>query len=574
MSEAKIWNFGAKTPTEGLPWVAEQIQRMHRYRNDLVRSECTRRLAAENTLRRLRPGLLEMEATVERLATEVETARAAIKEVNSTARKRRAAAAEREAVRELTASLRAARTELKNARKEAFAAIDVKEALRAVEEEDHARRIRLRSDSGLYWGNYLSIEQAAESFRKGPPPAYQPWRRGEGRVVVQIQKGMTYAELLGCKDTRLQLHIERTRGDGRKVGTVWFRVGTVEGRRTPIWTKVPVVIHRDLPEDALIKWAYLAVKQEHGDHWRWDLQLVVSRPSWGIPDASFEGTVGIDLGWRFLPAEKDHEDLRRRTDCLRVGAWVGSDGERGEFLIEQKDLERWSHVENLRSTGDEAFNEARDWFVGWLATATDIPGWLRRETVHLHQWRSRRRLRELVDRWAENRFPGDEEAFLRMDGVREGSRYKGWRNQDRHLYCWERANHEKAIAWRDNFYREQIAHLRRRYKTASIEDIDWRRLTVLPEAEEDAPLMRCSRRHRFIAAPGRLSELIHEGFLECVEVPAEMTTQRCCFCKKIDGFDAAKELVRKCRHCGRTEDQDWRAAINLRDGASAVVVTE
>lgn len=565
----RIWTFGAGEPVEGLEVALEQLRLAGCYRNLLCELELARRAAVAETVRRLRPALAAMEEAAARADAELETALAELRRANRDERSRAPARALREGVQPFRAARRVAWQAFRAARKEAYASPDVREALDAVGEDFAGRRRLARGESDLYWGNYLAVEQACASFGKGPPPRFRG-HRGEGRCVVQVQKGMDVPTLLSGSDQRVRLHRDRVRPDGRVEAWLMLRAGTAEDGRSPVWVRAPVVLHRDLPPDARIKWAWLRRVREHGTHYRWDLQLSLARDSWDNPDWAREGSVGLDLGWRLLPEQADG------TRPLRLLTWVGSDGDRGEVVISARKLGRWAEVERVRAVRDRLFDQARDWLAAWLAERPH-PEWLAERARDLPRWKSPARLAGLVLHWRENRFAGDSEAFERLEGrrVQTGRRmresgsvavryaYTGWRRQDKHLFCWERAVHEKAVAFRNDLVRKAVAALCRRYRTATIEDIDWREFMRLPEVDGDDPLCRAARRNRQIAAPGRTAQIVREGFAAVRRVPPQWTTVRCHHCGRDDPFDAARWLERRCRHCDWPDDQDYRAASNL-----------
>ena len=72
--------------------------------------------------------------------------------------------------------------------------------------------------------------------------------------------GVTVVEALGCAHSFLRIAVapEAHRG-GRRAGArkalVWLRVDSAG--RSPVWAKVPIVMHRPLPEDGQIVTAWL-----------------------------------------------------------------------------------------------------------------------------------------------------------------------------------------------------------------------------------------------------------------------------------------------------------------------------
>ena len=155
--------------------------------------------------------------------------------------------------------------------------------------------------------------------------------------------------------------------------------------------------------------------------------------------------------------------------------------------------------------------------------------------------------------WRTARFDGDAEAFESLEA---------WRKKDKHLYEWERNQLRKALAWRENLYRNLAATLSRRYKTVIVEDANWRELAERPDVGEPAA-NPVAARNRTIAAPGLLRRFLRERFAEYCEAASANTTQQCHACGKIMGVDAAPAVDLTCPHCAARLDQDVNAAENL-----------
>jgi hypothetical protein len=298
-------------------------------------------------------------------------------------------------------------------------------------------------------------------------------------------------------------------------------------------------------------------------------------PGVGLRVAAFIGTVPLQLpcNWDTLTGVKGPQ----QCCVLRPALHLSEDRTRGTLVIPERQLQWWAKIEDLRGTRDMMFDQVRDYLAGWLRD-NPHPDWLHDQTQHLGQWKAPGRLAGVVQRWREKRFDGDSAAFARLEGVlirgrgEDRDHYEGWHKQDKHLFCWERSLHEKAVAWRNDLYRNFAACLRRSYHTVCLEDIDWSgKLIRLPNPEEEPPLAQVIRRQRFIAAPGRMAQLLEESIAVVEWVHPAYTTERCPKCGLADAFDAARELVRSCRWCDDTLDQDFRAAENLLIASGQVI---
>lgn len=493
---SKIYKYGCLPPAQGAEAVAEQMLLAHRYRNDLVAAELDRRAQWKAILLGASPGIAAMEEAIR--SGEEELARACQAEAAERAERRSKKAGPAAALKkQIAAVLKANRADLKRLRLDASKRPDVAAALADLAAADSARKKALRKASGLYWGTYLAVEQAAASMGRGSPPKFHRFTGG-GRIAVQVQKGLTPAQLADGDDSRCRLILTgRVGRGGRPLGEFWLRAKS-DGADGPVWCVLPFVYHRPLPEASRLKWAYLH-RRRCGTRWRWDLSLVVSRgDGWPLPDAAADGAVGIHVGYRETP------------DGLLVATWAGSDGDEGRLVIPTADLDRWAGPDARRADRDRVFNAHRDILADWVRD-NPAPDWLREATATIRQWRSQGRMAGVAIRWRDNRFDGDGEAFDTLES---------WRRADAREWDSEAGQRARAIRWRDDLYRNFVAGLRRRYRLARVRAVDYAKLARLP-ADRFVP--EAVRRNRFVAAPGRLAELIKEGFAECeaVEIPPE-----------------------------------------------------
>ena len=577
---SRIFSYGARPPSGNAALVAGQMRRAHVYRNDLVRMELDRRAASETVLRRHFPDVVQAEEEAIRLQAALDEVRGKIKVCKvrenapeATPEQKAAARAERRRLeaeaREMRPGVTAAWQRFRALRKAAWTDPALQADLETVEAGATARRKQLRAllsepiiiehEGGddehlppLFWGSYLPVEQSAGSFRIGAPPRFRPWR-GDGKIAVQLQKGLDVAGALLGTDNRLRLVPQ---GGNPKYWTAWLRAGTEDNGRSPVWVTVPFVHHRPLPDGCRIKWAYL-VRRRIATHDRWQLQFVIEKADGFDPgDRAAGGIVAVDVGWRRL-----FDQDTGRPAGLRVAYWCGVDADdkphEGELVISEADLSRWAHVESLQAIRDRAFNAVRARLGEWLRT-TDaaIPDWLRERARSMHAWRSPKHLVRLVLHWRAHRFAGDEAIFATLDPSR------AWREQDRHLWDWCEAERGKAIRWRDDLYRNFAADMRRRFGRVAFEKLDWRKLQKRAVAEE--PEDGALRERMRVAAVGRLLDVLREGFAEEAHVPIDPshTTADCWWCGARQEFDRALREHR-CTECRTLWDQDRSASLNL-----------
>ena len=572
----RVYAYGAKRPHEGLDAYWAEERAMHRLRNALVEIELDRRKAARDAVLARFPEIAEAEERIAAIDAEIESLRAEIRERNSRARKRRP---EDDPATRRIAELRDERRAivgkhdpaaescecLRCRRRRAYADPDLADALARIEDEARDRTKALYAGREMSWANFNAVAQSMSRIRSGPPPRFAPWTGARGRVVVQIQGGATWGELVAghrqVRVTPLPLPAH-ARPDGRRSRRPWhelrLRIGRdARGDDRSRWVAVRFALHRPIPADARIQQVWI-VRRRNGVTDDWSVQFVVARSAgWARPDtAEASGACGVDLRWRTL------ED-----GSLLVAYVEGEDGHREELVIPRARLDQLRYTEHLRSIRDREFDRAKAALLQWLSTAENTPDWLREATASLDRWRSAPRLAGLVLRWRENRFDGDSEIVERMEA---------WRAQDRHLADWAAAQRRKFERWRLDLYRRFAARLRWRYETAILEDTDWRELLSRPPAEqEDQPEVLNRRWYARAASPGLIRQVVQQSIEDTRLIDPAYTSRRCSLCGAGPAHDWEPERERMyCCEAGHHMPVWHNAARNLLAAASGAVVSE
>lgn len=574
---SKVFKFGARLDPQTDQLIRDQMRLMHRYYNKHVEIERERRERVNDLIRSISPELESTERRIAELEQQIEEKRKAIKAESKHARKKVPTPQLNQEVKDLRAEIKPLRAKRKELRQALFDSEQFKAAQQALNEANLQQRKEARRqfsrEEGLFSENYKIVEGWAGKLKSGPPPKFRRWDGGR-MVGVQLVGGASMDQLR-AGDSR-QLHIlDEQDAQGRN--RVLIRVGTEQ--RAPVWASAWVQLHRQVPGDCLVKWAYL-VRKEVATHEKWSLQLVCSRDG-GFPKPTGHGEMcAVDVGWRQTP------------DGLRVAKWVGDDGDSGELILPDEQTRKPAKCEQLQSIRDDMFNHARDWFaailkgettpegLAWLhrailhhprrnqvsaylpretdCVAPELPDWFAERVQTLSQWRSPNRLAALLVQWRDNRFAGDEAIWLVLET---------WRKQDKHLYEWTEHQRQKFQRWRKDMYRKFADDLAKRYRVIVVEDCKWSQLSRVPEPEDDEQVQYAKGQMR-LASPYDLIETLAGRFAETVRVDPKHTTQQCSACGKLMQFDAALKLINRCRHCGTLMDQDENAARNLLSAAT------
>jgi Putative transposase DNA-binding domain len=602
----RVYEYGAQAPRANATLVAEQMSLAHRYYNTLVELERRRRDEYE-ALMREHDGYLALAELAASLDEDVEAVREQIRlaRQRGAARVDRAGLDERQVraarktaggavdtaalaaqVRDLREALGFARALAREAK--ATARAELAEPLEAINADDLVRRKAARATCGVWWGSYLVQEDAMEQARKAlDPPGFRRWQ-GSGHLQVQLIHGITAAELFGCQDTRVQLRApapdawDTRRSRRRNCCTILrMRIGSNEDR-SPVWTEVPIFMHRPLPADAAIKRVHL-LRERMADRERWKVQFTVETAEVKRAPAG-HGTVAVDIGWRVMPEGLRvafwHDDapamLCSGADVLRDTLLAGSsetrdaDGNGGQFVLDHALLSALTKADSLRSIRDRNLDElkaalvpaVRTLLAGLPASETDRVGFLLEAAATMHLWKAPARFAALAKRWAEARFDSDGLAYLAL---------ASWAKQDLHLWQWEVHQRDKSLRRRREHYRMWAAKLADQYAEIVLEGesdegkvMDLRPMVVLNPPEGTDLLPDEARHGRVLAATSILRDCLVQAFQARQRVvrlkPAKGTTMRCHVCGLVTLRTDA--LMQTCA-CGVIWDQDFNAAINL-----------
>jgi hypothetical protein len=584
----KIYSYGCLPPIVGADLMDQQIQRAHRYRNILTEIELRRRERVQKEMLAF-GDVGTLTGKVEALAAQLTDVRVAIKAKRQADRKRVEAKPESERAKVLLAELRDARAELKAAKEAVRTDVRLRERLREIEDQTRAEIRAARSVCGTYWGTYLTAEAAAEAARKSmTPPRFLKYD-GSGRIAVEIMHGMPVAEVFLCKDTRLQIRpvpadtYERPRHQRELASrtVVSLRAGSNDDR-SPKWVQLPVILHRPMPPDARIKWAWI-LRRRIESHFQYRLQLVLESTAFEPPTESLgTGMVALDLGWRTKP-----------DGSIRVGYLVDETGHREEIVTDlsitqrrrrsrgptcrQKEIfvaDRTKKPEELQAIRDKHFETIKSELRFFLdpplsgehvRSLPEIPEWLKAQTRSLAQWRSPGRLARLLLDFKKQRFDGDTKIVDQLTD---------WVKRDRHLFWWEARQRTRWTLHRREEYRKLAARLARTYAVIVLEKFNLRDLTQKPAPEDGAASEgRNVRSAARLAAPGELRAVIKASApkygAKILELPPVNDTQRCHVCGSCKPWDAAPTIDHKCVDCGAIWDQDYNSCQNRLEKARA-----
>jgi hypothetical protein len=485
----------------------------------------------------------------------------------------------------LKRGLKRVKDELKVLRAKRAETEEYKVRLKKIQDDHHTAEIAARkeaSDGGLYWGTYLIVEDAYKRSCK-ETPIYHDLRFSPCRtlaVQVQISKPLSGAQLIGTNDRRVRFstdlysimrdrnerlfedgpsyrvraaadaprHNKANEGANReRYRELSFRIGSEE-KGAPIWSffHVLTVDHKRgtkrcerLPTGPL-KWVRIHYERI-GVRDRWNVQFVVAEDFEQLAWRK-NFTVGIDIGWR------------RVEGGIRIAYAVGSDGFESQLVIPDHVIDRKKKSFDLQEIRDREKNVYKGLISIFRGTLPPDHPFVEL-TKELHLWRKDYRFLQLHRYWKNHRIDGDDELFHRVEK---------WLFNDRHLNDWQKFNVRRMALQVRGRQACWVAELAQRYATFGIEgDFNIARMRNKNIVSDE--MQRAAVAHAE-TAPGALRELLkhqENRGVTIVSVTAAKTTTTCCRCGFVRKPLFQEDLMLKCEKCGKTEDQDKNAAINI-----------
>ncbi len=412
----------------------------------------------------------------------------------------------------------------------------------------------LRGASGLYWGTYLIVEKSVDQQRKSVmDPEPSKFFTGEGRIGIQFQGGLNMTQIES--DTRMRLiPIEGSkRSGGKYLAECWFRIGS-EGVK-PVWAKINVVVHRPLPTDSKITWAWLH-REVRGRKHIYRLQLTVESTEFAPLHAGGSGRLAVDLGWRVA---------NRGLGGLRVAVWKDDQGKTNEVRLDTGMLSALDYRTQLQGIEDSHFERVRGELADWIKEHPEtVPQDFASRLDSLSLWKSAARLSAVIWKWKDARFPGDEQIFAAMNL---------WRTRHFwHYRDWALNQQAKSHGHRLDLYRNIAVQLVPKYKEIVLEKLNLTKFQRKAKGLEEGLTTTPQRFWKAMGAPSIFRQCLIDTAkkygVTVTEIDPAMTTRKCNLCDNVSPWNQKEELVHTCTVCGGTWDQDENACDNMLDLAS------
>ena len=567
--ETRIYKYGCGQP-EGMPKEAiEQLELEAEYWNALV--------AIEHEFRRREREVWASVGPVEEIAQVLDRAMADIDalrgQIAAAMRERRAVAPQwREQVQALQVQRKELVRRLRTARNAHWdAARAGLEALRVWRRERARELYRDFSARGLYWGNSLLVRDHYEVARRragtdrtkdGKAAQLHPrCFDGTGFWAVRLQHAAGDANApctMGClfaRDSKWSrmLQIDPVdfsgwdrlpRSERRRRARTRVRIRVASAGRDPVWLELPIVMHRPLPEGGIVKAAQV-IRRRVGTHFAYALSLTVHIDSREATCGAEGPLLAVALG------------CEMRDGGLRVAVCLDSDGSSDALVLPARLLERFHTIEHLRALRAVEYRAAARRLKSWsLGYRTLIPLWLQEGLDERPD--APQSLSAVAEHWRRERFPGDEQAFSRLEA---------WRRRDKRLLEWEANLREKCLGFRADLYRRFAHQKAGSYRRVVIHKPVLQRLRQRPMAESrDSPLWMSTRRLMQVAAAFTLQTSLVRAFADAGRaadvVPGGLPVWQHFACEDESG-DGELQQTMRCPNCSERFDPDLNTCRHI-----------
>jgi hypothetical protein len=269
-------------------------------------------------------------------------------------------------------------------------------------------------------------------------------------------------------------------------------------------------------------------------------------------------TAAVDLGWRLK--DDGFKVAVVRTHDSAISDLTVTNDIVGRSLWSKCELDHKSESQRLRSTRDMMMNNVRDHL---LSLKDGAPEWFAQSITYVDKWKSIDRYVDLARYWSNNRFINDSDTFKLLNEFIK---------QDRHLHNWEAHTRRRMTRQIRGLYQHWADNLAKTHDIIKIENLRladfYQQLRERAQQDYDSGKMRSNKiliDRRNMLAIGEiiiaLKRACNRTGCQLAEVEKADSSKICSYCGHKN--KSSKDEIVTCAKCGRTENRDHRAVLNL-----------
>lgn len=493
------------------------------------------------------------EERLEELKTKLSEVESAQKMVRSKLRKSRAKTEYDADVRRLRDEVKSHREYLrpiKQAAKEEFAEdIEIlNEEWKQTEKDSYAEFV----EKGLWWPNAEDVIERFDAARSKCMREHIPVRvkpkdfKGEGRLAVRLSKGDPANSFMHVifngKNSSVSIGPYIDGSDWRELKIAFN--GTLS--RSDKFVSIPVMLHRDIPEDALVKRVYLSRDRISIGRFEYTATITFATENEDEPLVDSElPKAALDFGWR------------RDGVGLRVATLADTNGRIRYFRIPENVDRKFDLCERIQSEISHHTNKILSTLESWNLRELNDEFHDSLQVMTNEKKIGFGQLARLLRFWPEELYTDKRKEF--EDDLTFQKRERRRLNQTR----------TNTIAQRNHWMREEIAKMVTEYSVIALDSNSLADLLKKKKKNgEDSPLSKAARECARRASPGEFKAwIIDKGSRSGVPVVnyKGASTWACstCFHVHTPTEEEKGNLHHTCKFCGTTFDRDENAAKNI-----------
>lgn len=449
---------------------------------------------------------------------------------------------------------------------------EVKPLATELEKQRYETIKHLTKESGLWWCNSSTVIAAYEVGRAKAMKEKTELRfrsfDGTGKYAVRRTGGFSLDDVMTGKLSFVRLEALPTssfdglstrsqRGRARHHLTMIVQATIAEdGTKTRHKVTWPIILHRPLPNDGLIKYIHVQRKRV-GDRFEWSCSITMDTPeitkeSLVHPSLS---ACGIDLGFRQV------------KDGLRVATLADSKGNLRHYSLGQDWLDSMSYVETLQGGLSETANVVWVQLRPILTKLCEYPESLSEQITGLLKAGAKTPIRAMRALYRKL----SEEPKLMPDAL---ALLDEWQKNIARPAKEMHDLRDKLINRRKDIYRNIACEIARDYSLVRIANLQLKDMAKIKNNDgTDNKLANLPRKNRNKAALAELMLYIQQACIKnnvmFEKVDATYMTRTCAQCGYLNPADKG-ELLLLCGACGVKYDQDDNAAKNYLHGITFI----
>lgn len=572
----KVYKFGLLDPVSGWDQTAIDVLFLrNKLWNNLVAMEYERRQAYRNLLLDSDTELAALQARLDAIEVEKENLTIRKNTLRTKARSRQVDTAEiDQEIKKLLDERKALGEQTKALRE--LVKIEVKPFAAELDKQRYEKTKQLTKESGLWWCNSETVMAAFDVGRVKAMKEQTELRfhsfDGTGKYAVRRTGGFSLDDVMTGRLSFVSIQAlplaifdglsersQRSRARHHLTMLV-HKTNSEEGTKIRHEITWPIILHRPLPDDCLIKQIQV-MRKRVGDRFEWICSITVDTPDVlkAMLDSPSISVCGIDLGFRQVKND------------LRVATLADSSGRLRYYTIDKNWLDSMDYVESIQSDLSGTANSVWAQLRLILKELDEYPESLRERITGMLKAGAKTPIRAMLamQKTLSNEPDLIPDALALLDD---------WKKRIRRRTKEMHDLRDKLINRRKDIYRNIACEIARNHSLVRIANLKLKDMVKVKRNDgTDTKLTDIARKNRNRASLAELTLYIQQACIKNgVAVEKFDTTYMTRTCSQCGHLNPANtgNLLLSCEGCGAEYDQDDNAARNYLNGTKPYILIE